>query len=165
MPITIGDFFSTAPHARPVNPRPVTFTAVSRAKVLPGGTQNQSGRPVAASITAAFVFLGGEGASQSRVDARLSLRRRFVDPDTKVPIYTDDADFDIELTYQILWRVLREYDQEQRTTGGALFPTVDLARELVEVPEASRIMREYNAYVADEHPEGVDRKSFRATEG
>ena len=33
----LGDFFTTAPHARPVNPRPVTFTAVSRGPVLPGG--------------------------------------------------------------------------------------------------------------------------------
>lgn len=161
MPISLGDFFSTAPHARPVNPRPVTFTAIARGKVLPGGTQNQHGRPVAATVTAAFIFLGGDGASQARVESRQTLRRRFVDKETGIPLPTDDNDFDIELTFQIIQRVLREYDAEQRTVGGPLFPSVEVARELLEVPEASRLMRAYNAYVEDEHPEAVDRRSFR----
>ncbi len=161
MPISLGDFFANAPYARPVNARPVTFTAMSRSKILPGGHPNPSGRAVAAKITAAFCFLGGEGAAQARVATRKALRERFVDKETKFPLPTDDADFDIELTYQILQAVLREYDEASMSVGVPLFPTVEIARDLLEVQEANRIMRAYNAYVADEHPEAVDQKSFR----
>ena len=165
MPMSLGDFFSQAPHARPVNAKPVKFTAIARGTILPGGTANPHKRPVAATVTAAFVFLGGDGASEARVDARRALRSRFVDPETKMPERTDDDDFDVELTYQVLWRVLHEWDSDARTTGGRLFPSVANVRELLEVREANRVLREYNSYVEVEHPEVLDDETFRDAKG
>ena len=163
--ITLGDFFASAPLARPVNPRPVTFTAVAKGDVLPGGTRNPHGVPVASTITAAFVFMGGDGAEAARIDARRSLRARFVDPETKIPLPIDEIDLGCETLYQEAWRVLYEWDASVRRTGKRLFDSVDLLRELVEVDEIRRILRKYNEYVAQEHPEVVDEETFRDAPG
>jgi hypothetical protein len=163
--MSLGDFFSAAPHARPVNPKPITFTAVARGKILPGGTSNQHGTPVAATIKAAFAFMGGDGWAEARVDARKALRERFVDDKTKIPVVTDDEDFNVEFTYHLLIRVIREWDESHRTVGGRLFPDVDTLRELVELREANRLYRSYSAYVDQEHPEVVDDETFRGADG
>jgi len=159
--MTLGDFFANAPHARPVNPRPIKFTAVAKGKILPGGAQNPHGRPVAATVTAAFVFLGGDGTQTARFDARKSLRKRFVDDETKLPLPLESGDLETELVYQILWRVLYEWDDTSRTIGGLLFPTVDGLREVVVMKEANRLFDEDMRYVGEEHPEVIDESTFR----
>jgi len=165
MSMTLGDFFASATHARPVNPRPVTFTADAKGKVLPGGTPNPTGKPVSATITAAFVFLGGDGAEEARVEARRSLRARFLDDKTELPLPIDPSDFNLELTYQILQRVICQWDPSGKTAGERLFDTVDVLRELMQPVEADRVLGLYNQYVADEHPEKVDDATFRGAQG
>jgi hypothetical protein len=152
----LGDFFANAPHHRPINPRPVQFTAISRGPILPGGTSNPDGRPRAATIKAAFVFLGGEGTQQARYAARKHLR------DLDEGREPNAGDFDLELTYQMLWRAIREYDEAEKKVGSEpMFPSVDNLRELVEVREANRVFSLYSDYVSDEHPEEVDDPTFR----
>ena len=166
MPITLGDFFSAGPACRPINPRPIIFTAVAKGRILPGGHANSTGRPVAAQVTAAFVFAGGEGIAKARFEAREALRRRFRDPETKIPLPYEQADFELELMYQLLTRVVYTYDQDTNAVGSPLFEGgVDSIRDLVEVQEANRMLRAYNEYVSEEHPEVVGADSFRGDEG
>lgn len=165
MPMSLGDFFSSAQHARPSNPRPVTFTAMAKGGMLPGGRENVHKVPVLAKVTGCFVFLGGDGAELARVEARAHLLKHFVDAETGFSKPTDGEDFNLELTYQILWRVLFEWDEKERRAGGRLFPQVENVREMLEPSEANRVLRAYNAYVADEHPEVVNDKTFRGAEG
>lgn len=150
----LGDFFSSAATARPVNPKVVKFTAISRDKVLPGGAANTA-EQTAAEITAALCFIGGEGISESRVEAREALVKRF--PDRVI----DDGDRNIEATYQCLYRILREWDPAEQKVGGALFPSVDLLRKLVAPVAAEHLMEQYNKYVEDEHPEVIGTATFR----
>lgn len=165
MPMTLGDFFTTAPHARPVNPKPVQFTICARGRVLPGGAANPHGVPVLTTVTAAFVFLGGDGAERARIEARQSLRKRFVD-DNGLALETDGIDLGIETVYHELWRVLYQWDDQNKRVGERLFESVDLLRELLEPSEANRVYRAYNTYVDEEHPEVVDAATFRgAKEG
>jgi hypothetical protein len=165
MPMSLGDFFSSAQHARPSNPRAVTFTAMAKGGMLPGGRENVHKVPVLAKVTGCLVFLGGDGAELARVEARQSLLRRFVDAETGYPKQTDGEDFNLELTYQILWRVLHEWDEKDKRAGARLFPEPENVREMLEPTEANRVLRAYNAYVADEHPEVVNDKTFRDAEG
>jgi hypothetical protein len=153
--MNLGDFFKNAPYARPVNPKPVTFTAIAKGEVLPGGTSNPSRRPVAAKIKAAFSFLGGDGAQAARIDTRKVLANKYQG------LATDD-DYYLELTCQILWRVLHEYDDKEMTLGGKLFPDVDSLREMIESPEANKLIVAYNKYVQEEHPEDApEAETFR----
>lgn len=162
----LGDFFTTAPHARPVNPRPVTFTAVSRGPVLPGGARNPHPVPVAATITGGLIFIGGDGALQARMAARAHLRRAFIDPETKIPMEIDHVVLECETRYQEVWRALFEWDADERRIGERLFPSVDNLREMVEADEVGRIYIAYQKYVNDEHPEGSpDDETFRGTQG
>jgi len=160
----LGDFFTSAPFARPVNPKPFRFTAVASGTILPGGAPNPHGRPVAATLEGAFVFLSGQETQGARSDARESLRERFVDAQTKLPLPIDDGDFELELIYQILWRVIHEWDAEAQTVGKRLFETAKLVRELVIPREANRIWMLYLDYAKDEHPEVLDDKGFRDAE-
>lgn len=150
----LGDFFKAAPHARPVNPKVVTFTAVAKGKVLPGGAPNPSGGQVAAQITAAMVFIGA-GAADARLDAKKALRARR--PDDVI----DNVDLNIEALYHELWRELHEWDPEARKVGDRLFPNVDALRELLEPSEAQRLGTIYNEYAEEEHPAAVDARTFR----
>jgi hypothetical protein len=161
--MTIGDFFTNSPHARPINPRPVKFTAVAKGKILPGGAPNPTGQ-TGAIITAALIFIGGSGAESARIEARRDLRTRFRD-DAGLPLETDNLDLSVETLYQELWRALRQWDEGSRTAGEPMFPTVDMFRELVEPEEMRRIYTQYQKYVEDEHPEVVDDKTFRGAEG
>jgi hypothetical protein len=160
--MTIGDFFTNSPHARPINPRPVRFTAVAKGKILPGGAPNPTGQ-TGATITAAMIFIGGSGAEAARIEARRDLRERFHD-EQGLPLETDGLDLSVETLYQELWRALRQWDEGTRTAGEAMFPTVSLLRELVEPEELRRIYNQYQKYVQDEHPEVVDDKTFRGAE-
>jgi hypothetical protein len=159
----LGDFFVNATHARPVNPKPVTFTAIAKGLSLPGGGRNPSGRHTAATVKAALVF-SGSGIQDARFAAREYLREKFKDPKTKQPQEYDPFDFTIEETYQMIQRVVYEYDETTKQIGGPLFDTVDLARDLLEYTEANRLMGEYYAYVREEHPEGVDPSTFRGSD-
>lgn len=151
----LGDFFKNAPYARPVNPKPVQFTAIAKGEILPGGTPNTGKRSVAARVKAAFSFLGGDGAQAARVETRKVILDKYKG------LATDD-DYYIELTCQILWRVLYEYDEKEMSLGGKLFPDVDSLREMVETPEASRLLMAYNRYVQEEHPEDApEAETFR----
>jgi hypothetical protein len=73
----LGDFFKSAPYARPVNPRPAPFTAVARGTILPGGYSNPTGQPIAATVTGAFVFITGDVVEEARVAARSYLQEKF----------------------------------------------------------------------------------------
>jgi hypothetical protein len=161
--MTIGDFFTNSPYARPINPRPVTFTAVAKGKILPGGAPNLTGQ-TGATITAAMVFIGGSGAEAARIDARRDLRERFRD-EKGMPLDTDHLDLNVETLYQELWRALRQWDPTTNAAGEALFPTAQLLRDLVEPDEARRLYTQYQKYVQDEHPEVIDDKTFRGAEG
>lgn len=160
----LGDFFASAQHARPSNPKPITFTAMAKGHMLPGGRENVHKRPVLAKVTACFVFLGGDGLEAARVEARRSLADRFK-TDDGFPLQTDLGDFNVELTYQMLWRILHEWDEQEKRPGDRLFPSVENVREMLEGREAERIMGEYNDYVRAEHPEAVNDKTFRSAEG
>jgi hypothetical protein len=160
--MTIGDFFTNSPHARPINPRPVKFTAVAKGKTLPGGAPNSAGQ-TAATITAAMVFIGGSGAEAARIEARRDLRERFRD-ENGLPLETDNLDLNVETLYHELWRVLRQWDETTRTTGEPMFPTVQLLRDLVEPDEVRRLYKQYQSYVDDEHPEVIDDQTFRGSE-
>lgn len=154
----LGDFFANAPHARPVNPRPVTFTAIAKGKVLPGGAVNPGGAPVAATITAALVFIGGDAAA-ARIDARSALAARFPSA------ILDETDLNIESNYHLLWRILHEWDAGEGKIGSRLFPNVDALRDLIELPEATRLLDAYNAYVKEEHPATIGQDTFRGPGG
>ena len=160
----LGDFFVSAPHSRPVNPRSISFTAVARGSILPGGSPNPHKRPVAATVTGALIFIGGDGIQSARVAARRRITE-IAQPDPKVaPVDLGEGDFELELTYQVVWRALYEYDAKENEIGARLFPTVDDLREFVEVREANRLFRAYTDYVAEEHPEGVDATTFRGAQ-
>lgn len=163
--ITIGDFFSNSATARPINARPFTFTAVSKdPKVLPGGRPNPTGKPVAAAVRAAYVFIG-EKMAEARVAAREALREMFVDEKTKQPRPMTPDDWSIEYVYQMVFRCVWEYDARKREAVRPLFADVALVRSLLEFTEAQRILDGYDAYVKAEHPEVIDDATFRAAEG
>jgi hypothetical protein len=154
--LKLGDFFKTATHANPVNPRSVTLTCISRAETLPDGSKNPPGRVVRATVTGALVFLNGDETLAARAEARRALRDRLdrdLDEDS-APEPIDPGDLDIEIIYQILQRVVREWDADNKKAGDPLFPTVDVARELIVPREANRLYTAWGEYVADEHPEG-----------
>ena len=155
----LGDFFQNAPYARPVNPKPVTFTGMVKGTVLPGGAANPHGRPIAATLKAAFVFLSGEDTIAARIAARNALREKTEGG----PV--DERDFELELVYQVLWRAMFEWEDAERTAGGRLFETADLLKSIVVPREANRLYGLYGEYVASEHPEGVDDATFRGAEG
>ena len=154
----LGDFFTSAPHARPVNPKPISITAVAKGDVMPGGARNPHKRPVAARVSGAFIFMAGDGAEDARAAARTHCR------DKNAGASIEDDDFYAELTYQIISRVVREWDEETQAAGPPLFPSVDSLRELVVPKEANRVLQAYNAYVDEEHPEVVDDATFRSTQ-
>jgi hypothetical protein len=161
----LGDFFTAAAKARPINPKQIKFTAVAKGGTLPNGQPNPHGVPVGTEVVAALVFLGGDGYESARTEARKALAER--GPHA-------EQDFWLELTYQIVRRAVREWDPAERKLGGLLFSSVQECRDLVEWQEADRIVAAYNAYVAEEHPgdpdasgrvEGVDLRTFRGAEG
>lgn len=160
----LGDFFKSAPFARPVNPRPVTFTATTRNTILPGGTSNPNAQQISAQCTGAYVFLGGEGTEEATVEARKYLAQKFVDEKTKLSLPVDATVFNTEFVYQMFWRVVYEWDEaNQRVMADRLFPSVDNVRELVLPSEADRVVGGYFKYVKEEHPEGVDQDTFRGS--
>ncbi len=165
----IGDFFRSAPHARPVNPRPVAYTATTREAVLPGGGDNPTGRQVSARVTSAFAFVSVHDLEEARISAREYLLDRFSreDPKTKVKLVrpVDEDTVELEIAVQIVWRALREYDEGQGSLGDQQWPDINLFRKCVVPKEISRLYEEYKRYVAEEHPEGVDRATFRGDEG
>jgi hypothetical protein len=164
MPIKLGDFFASAPTARPINPKPVTFTCSAKGPVLPGGTANPGGRAVGATVTGALVFLGGDGAEESRIYARRALRELYVDEE-KRPLETDEEDLQIETAYQEVWRFLYEWNADEKKVGERLFDTVDLLRKMVQPTEIGRLKAAYRAYVDDQHPEVVPDKPFQDATG
>lgn len=149
----LGDFFANSPKARPVNPKRIAFTAVSKDKtVLPGGARNTSGRQVAAEVVGCLEFIGAEGAAEARRDAKKYL--------SELGTPYDESDLALETQNQILWRALREFDDVTKCAGDALFQNVGLVRTLLEHSECSRIGRAYDAYVKEEHPEVIDTATF-----
>lgn len=146
--MTIGDFFKNSACARPVNAKAVTFTAVSRNEILPGGTPNPQKQQYAAKVDAALVFIGGTGTLEARAQARKDLATQFKN------VTPSDGDYNIELTYQVLWRALHEWNPATQQTGERLFPNVEAVRDMVEWQEANRVLGVYNRYVEEEHPDG-----------
>ncbi len=100
---------------------------------------------------------------------RKHLQENFVDKKTGLPHFTED-DWEFEVTYQFIYRMMYQWNESERKLGGRLFESVEQVRDLIEISEANRILRAYNKYVADEHPadedavgktEGVDQENFR----
>ena len=161
--MTLGDFFKAAPYARPVCPRPITFTADSSGEILPGGERNPHGTTVSAQVTAAMVFLGSSAVEDAWVDAAEYLRRRYGE---KLPLHEMDARMlELERRVQILWRTLRIWDPEAKRSGERIFEEADGLRCALQPTEVARLMEAYNTYVDDEHPEAVDQKTFRGAQG
>lgn len=155
----LGDFFTNAAKARPVNAKPVTFTAVSHDKgTLPGGAPNRTKRQVATSVDACFEFVGSDGVAEARRAARKAER------EAAKGELIDENDIDVEVQYQILARAIREYEPREKTAGDALFVDAAQMRSLVELVECNRLMKAYNAYVSEEHPEVVDDATFRGAQ-
>lgn len=152
---TLESFFQNAASAKPVKPRPVTFRAVARGKAVPGGGRNPTGQTVA-TVVGAIVFAGGNAFSRARIAAREALADLFPG---KV---TDEYDLGVEATYQLLQMVLRQYDAETGEAGAELFPSAGHIRDMVDSVEATRIMKAYEQYVEEEHPEVCDAKTFRS---
>lgn len=152
---------------RAVNPKPVTFTAVSKdTDTLPGGVPNHTKKQVAARIEACFVFIGADGFAQARIEARKYVASQNVDAKTKMPLAFDENEVLAEVQTQVLQRAIREYDAKEMIAGDPLFPALANVRELLEQAESNRLWREYHAYVAEEHPEGApDKATFRDAEG
>lgn len=157
--MSLGDFFSNAPNARPVNPKPISFTAIASGPVLPGGKPNPTKKQVAAKIEGAFVFVGGIGADEARTETRIHLSNTLRDPETGERLYTTD-DYHIELTWQMFYRVVHEWDAEAKIAGARLFPDIQTVREMLEFSEANRVVGEYYKYVAEEHPEELSSENF-----
>jgi hypothetical protein len=162
--MTLGDFFRSAPHRRPVNPRPVTFTAGSSDRVLPGGEDNPTLEHVAVKIEAAFIFIDVETTTATRAAAHVECAERFADPHTKMPRPLSENEFEFELQVHLLTYAVREYDSKLRKAGGQLFPDAKTLRRLVVPREINRLWKAYTDYVADEHPEVVDTKTFRSAQ-
>jgi len=159
--VKLGDFFKTAPHMRPVNPKPVTLTAVCKdLDVLPGGIPNNAKKQVAAQVKCCLVFIGAEGTEEARRDARRFVAESAFDPKAKVMLPIDADAVSAEIQKQILWRALREYDETTQFAGDQQFPTVTVLRNLVEHSECNRLMDMYDAYVKEEHPEAVNQQTF-----
>lgn len=152
----LGDFFKSATHACPVNPKPITFTCSTNAETLPDGSKNPPGRIVRATATAAFIFLNADEVLDARAAARRALRDRAEKAldEGELPDPIDPGDLDIEVIYQLLQRALREWDPEAKKVGEPFFPTVEAARELLVLREANRVYAKWNEYISEEHPEG-----------
>lgn len=149
----LGDFFKNAPQMRPVNPKPVTITAVCKdLDVLPGGIPNNSRKQVATPVKCCIVFIGSSGTEEARRDARRFVAESSFDPKAKVMLGLDPDAVATELNKQILWRALREYDDQSQLAGDPQFPTIDILRTLVEHSEINRLIELYDAYVREEHP-------------
>lgn len=168
--MTIGDFFSSASTARPVNPKPIVFTAVAKGTILPNGKANPHEVSVAAQVTGAFVFIG-DGYTQARISARKALLEAGIDKKTGQQLYNED-DFWAEVNYQVVYRCVRQYDAKEKRAGDRLFESVEQLRDLVEASECVRIIGKYNEYVREEHPAdpdtegkvvGVDQETFRGS--
>jgi hypothetical protein len=159
----LGDFFSSGPNARPVNPRPVKFTCQAKGPILPGGTKNPA-YPGAflTECEAAFVFQAGDVTTEARLAARAALLKRCSDPATKMLTRSfDDLDLSGELTYHMVVEVLHQYDPQTQRLGPKFFPSVEVARSCLALREATRVLNDYDKYVDDEHPEVVDKATFR----
>lgn len=163
----LGDFFSAAPYARPVNPRPVTFTSVPKSKVMPGENNiNHTGVQVAGRVTAGMVFIGGTASLEARVAAKKALREMFVDTiqGKKVYLPIDPEEFEIQLVYELLARILHEWNPEEQTVGDRIYPNTAILREHVEVKEAQRVFDEWAKYMDDEHKIEISEESKQGEE-
>lgn len=162
----LGNFFAAAPYAEPVNPEPVTYTCIARGDsgILPGGARNPTGnKPMKARVTSGFIFIGGKETLQARLDARAHLDSLTTENGVRVRAYDSD-DINHEYAYQILFRVLREWNLEAKDLepgAPAQFDEIDLLREIIEPEEATRVLRLYNAYKRREHPEVPPEGDFR----
>lgn len=166
--MTLGDFFKAGPNCVPVNAKPVELTCISKAGTLPGGEKNPKGRVVRARAKGAFAFVSAEDVQKSRIAGRRVTRARVLAglAEDASPEVIDDGDVSLDVTYEILQRALREYDDKERTAGDPLFVDSDLLRELVVPREALRLMRLYDNYVDAEHPEDEPTKAnFRGAGG
>jgi hypothetical protein len=170
--MTLGDFFKSAPYARPVVPRPVKFRAICSERTLPGGGQNPAKQTIA-EITACFTFLDGELVTQLRLAARRAMAEH-VEEEARtakrgeqeaLQVISTDADFGLEFMYHMMQASLCCYDEKDKTAGDRMFPSVKLLRQLVAPAEMDRVLGLYHKYVREEHPEAVNPANFRGAEG
>jgi hypothetical protein len=138
----LGNILRTAGTARPVNPRPVEFIAVGR--------DMHTFQPLVANAKAIFVFVDEDQRQALRVDARTKLAERFGDR-----IVPDDVVRD-EIVYHKLFHALRDAEADANGLYGRFADTVDELRQALVLPEAQRLEREYEKYLADEFPVAID---------
>jgi hypothetical protein len=138
----LGDFLRQAPRRRPVNPRPVRFSAVE-----PDKTKAQA----VVDAEAILVFVDEDARAQIGPAARASLEKRF--PDGSL----DDEDLKNERAYQLLFLCLRDAEDPRSSFAAS----VDELRSALVLPEARRLTDEYDRYVQDEFPPAVDDETWR----
>jgi hypothetical protein len=142
----LGNILRTAGTARPVNPRPVEFIAK--------GTNGEF-RPVVAPVKAVLVFLDEDQRQAIQVEARASIARRF--PDKVVPegVVRDEE------AYHRLFHALRDAEADACGLHGRLADTVDELRAALVLPEAQRLVAEYDRYLAEEFPPVIDDETWK----
>jgi hypothetical protein len=138
----LGNILRTAGTARPVNPRPVEFTAVGR--------DLNTFRHIVAPAKAVLVFVDEDQREALRVDARTAIAERFKDK-----IVGDDVVRDEE-AYHKLFHALRDAEPDANGLHGRLCETVDELRQALVLPEAQRLIAEYDRYLAEEFPSVID---------
>jgi hypothetical protein len=138
----LGDFLRQAPRRRPVNPRPVQFSAVE-----PDKTKAQA----IIDVDAALVFVDEDARAQIGISARASLEKRF--PEAAL----DEEDLKNERAYQLLFLCLRDAEDPR----ASLAASVDELRAALVLPEARRLSDEYDRYIQDEFPPAVDDETWR----
>lgn len=134
----LGNILRTAGTMRPVNPRPVEFTAVGR--------DLNTFRHIVAPAKAVLVFVDEDQRESLRVEARTSIAERFKDK-----VVGDDVVRDEE-AYHKLFHALRDMEPDTNGMHGRLCDTVDELRQALVLPEAQRLTAEYDRYLAEEFP-------------
>jgi len=155
----LANFFSDAARRRPINPRPIDFTLTCREVVLPGGAPNPGGQMVATRATGAFIFQCGDAQEEGRAAARAHLTALCAKQDP--PLVPLEMEIGIEYTYQMVYRVVFQWDPSARKAGKRLFQNVEEVRSLMVFSEADRVFAAYLDYVKEEHPAAIDAATFR----
>jgi hypothetical protein len=138
----LGNILRAAGTARPVNPRPVEFTAVGR--------DLNTFRHIVAPAKAVFVFVDEDQREALRVEARTSIAERFKDK-----VVGDDVIRDEE-AYHKLFHALRDAEADSNGLHGRFCDTVDELRQSLVLPEAQRLTADYEKYLKDEFPQVIE---------
>jgi len=135
--VKLGNFLKAAPHARPVNPRPITLRVIGK---------DEGFRPIVADARAVLVFVSADERQAAHVEARAALSKRF--PNKEIADLLDE-----EAAYHVLYRALRDADPGPTGAYQPFADSLDELRGALVAEEAGRVWRAYQAFVAEEFPE------------